>query len=330
MSKLKEAAKAFSQYINNQYKEAVSYTPDTAHIALVTVNKWVELNESIQEAIELPGLPFGVITCAYGKPDTGKTTLLMEGIAACQRMGVLPILVLSEHKFDFDRLPWLGADPEEMVVLHADTLEQGYSFVEKILKEVRNGKLVIEQEKGSDIVIDMTDLDCFIFWDSIGNTLSTSQLEYEVEEWSKNMGKHAQAIKALTKRVNYLLSKVRSKTGILFLNQSYTSMPSYGPPVETPYGGDGVPYSSALVIRTRRKGDLKVTTAGKEGVIGLETLLEIKKNHITNKKVKASVYTVASGMIAATKEALEANKKWMIKRQKELDSKPKAVSDDEE
>jgi recombination protein RecA len=330
MSKLKDAAKAFSQYINNEYKGAVSYTPDTAQIALVTVNKWVELNQDIQDAIELPGLPFGVITCVYGKPDTGKTTLLMEGIAACQRKGVLPILILSEHKFDFDRLgDWMGADPSEMVVLHADTLEQGYSYIEKILKEVKNGKLIVEQEKGEDVIIDMTDLDCFIFWDSIGNTLSTSQLDYEVEEWAKNMGKHAQGIKAMTKRANYLISKVRGKVGILFLNQSYTSMPSYGPPVETPYGGDGVPYSSALVIRTRRKGDLKVTTGGKEGVIGLETLLEVKKNHITNKKVKGSVYTVASGMIAADPKALDANKKWMLKRQKELDSKPKVETDEE-
>jgi RecA/RadA recombinase len=326
MSKLKDAAKAFSQYINNEYKEAVSYTPDTDAIAKVTVNKWVEMNDAFQDSIELPGLPFGVITCIYGKPDTGKTTLLMEGIAACQRQGILPILILTEHKFDFDRLgDWMGADASEMVVLHADTLEQGYAFAEKIIKDVKTGKLVVEQEKGDDIVIDLSDLDCYLFWDSIGNTLSEAQLEYAVGDWKKSMGEHAKAIKALTKRINHFLSKVRDKIGVTLLNQSYASMPSYGPSVETPYGGDGVPYSSALVIRTRRKGDLKVTVGGKEAVIGLETLLEVKKNHISNRKVKASVYTVASGIIPATKEALEANKKFMIKRQKELD----AIKDEE-
>jgi recombination protein RecA len=317
---LKKLAQNLSQYINNQYKDAVSYAPETSTLAAITVSKWLELSKPIQEATELPGLPFGNITCVYGKPDTGKTTLLMEAIAACQRNDILPILILSEHKFDFTRLSsWMDADPEALLVIHTDTLEAGYSFIEKILKDLKNGKLVIEKEEGDDLILDMTDNDCFIMWDSIGNTLSTSQLEYETEDWSKNMGKHAQAIKALTKRVNHLLSKVRSKCGILFLNQSYTSMPSYGPPVETPYGGDGVPYSSALVLRTRRKMDLKMASGGKDSVIGLETLIEVKKNHITHKKLQASVYTVASGMIPATKTALDEYKKFMLKKQKEME-----------
>ena len=311
-SGLKEKARAFRKHLNTQYQESVAYVPDAETVERVSVSSWIEMPEAFQTAVGIPGLPIGNITHVYGKPDTGKTTLLMEGIAQAQKQDILPILILTEHKFDFSRLDeWMGADSEAMVVLHADNIEQAYSFMDKILKDLATGKLVIEDEEGNDIVIDMSDQKCFIFMDSIGNTLSETELDYEVEEWDKSMGKHAKALRSLTKRLNLRLSKkgVRDKCGILLLNQSYQSMPSYGPSVETPYGGDGVPYSCVLNIRLRRKRDIKMTQKGVDTVVGLETTVEVKKNHISHKKPVSTVYTVASGMIPVTKEALDRYKK---------------------
>jgi len=314
VEQLKSLARNFKDYMNNQYRAAVSYTPDTETIAKVTVSKWVEMPEAFQDAVGLPGLPIGNITHVYGKPDAGKTSLLMQGIAAAQKQGILPILILTEHKFDFNRLSkYMGADPEAMLVFHADNIEQAYGYMEKVIRDLTAGRLVIEREGEEDQVIDMTTQDCFIFVDSVGNTMSTSELEYEVEEHDKSMGKAAKALKTLTKRINLLLSKVRQRCGILLLNQSYMSMPSYGPSVETPYGGDGVPYSCVLNIRLRRIGDVKMTIKGKEVIIGLETKVEVKKNHISHGKPISSVYTTASGMIPATKEALEEFKKKYMK-----------------
>ena len=310
--RLKTIAKQMSRYMNQQYRDAISYTPNTEEIAKVTVNKWLEMPEAFSDAVELPGLPFGNITCIYGKPDTGKTTCLQDAIASCQRQGILPILILTEHKFDFNRLSkWMDADPEAMLVLHADNLEQGYSYLEKLLKDIKAGTLVVEDENDpeNDLEIDVKDQDIFIFWDSIGNTLSETELEYEVEEWDKSMGKHAKAIKTLTKRVNLLLSRVRKHVGICLLNQSYQSMPKVGPSVETPYGGDGVPYSSVLVLRFRRIRDLKMDIKKKTNIIGLETKIQVMKNHITHKKTISTVYTTAKGMIPATDSALKEYKK---------------------
>lgn len=307
---LKKVAHGFKKYFNEQYKEAVSYVPDTDTIASVTVSKWLNLPKAIQDVTELPGLPFGNVTCIYGKPDTGKTTFVQTAIAACQKQGVLPILILTEHKFDFNRLSkFMGADPEAMLVFHPNNLEQGYAYVEKILKDVKAGHMVIEDDAGNDVKVDLKDQDVFIFWDSIGNTLSESELEYEVEDWDKSMGKSAKAIKTLTKRVNQLLSKVRSQVGICFLNQSYQSMPQMGPSIETPFGGEGVPYSSALVLRFRRVGDLRMTVKGKDIIVGLETKIEVKKNHITHKRPIGSLLTVATGMIENTDAAYDAYKK---------------------
>lgn len=319
LQKLKETAKLFKNHLNAQYREAVAYNPDTATIAKVSVSKWLEVCEAFAEAIELPGLPFGNITHVYGKPNTGKTTLLMQAIAAAQKKGILPILILTEHKFDFNRLAkFMGVDPEAMVVLHADNIETAYGYMEKIVRDLATGKLVFEvldeaTKEMKEVEIDMTNQDCFMFMDSLGNTMSESELEYEVQDWDKSMGKAAKALKNLTKRINHLLSKVRDKCGILLLNQSYQSMPAYGPSIETPYGGDGVPYSCVINLRLRRKGDLKITQNGKEIVIGLETIIQVMKNHTSHVMPIGAVYTVASGMIPPTKEALEAFKKKYLK-----------------
>lgn len=314
LEKLKATARGFKNFLNAQYRDNVAYVPDSNTIASVTVHKWLKVSKAFADAIELPGLPFGNITHVYGKPDTGKTTLLMLGIAEAQKAGILPILVLTEHKFDFNRLPnFMGADPDAMVVLHADNLEQAYGYMEKILRELPSGKLTfeVEGEKGevTEHVIDMTNQDCFMFMDSIGNTMTETEMEYETADWDKSMGKHAKALKALTKRLNHLLSKVREKCGILLLNQSYQSMPSYGPSVETPYGGEGVPYSCVLNLRFRRTGDVKMTLKGKEVIIGRQTKIQVMKNHISHLMAIGHVLVVGSGMLPDTKEALEAYKK---------------------
>jgi recombination protein RecA len=311
---LKEVARKFSSYMNTQYKEAVSYTPTTDTIAKVSVSKWLKMSPAFQDATGLEGLPLGNISMIFGKPNTGKTTILMEAIANAQKQNILPILILTEHKFDFSRLSnFMGADPEAMLVFHADNIEQAYGYIEKILRDLSVGKIVVEAEDGSDQVIDMSNQDCFIMMDSIGNTMSSSELEYEVEEHDKSMGKAAKAIKSLTRRVNQLLAKVRQKVGILFLNQSYQSMPSYGPSVETPYGGDGIPYSSVLILRLRRISDLKMTMGGKDVIIGLESKVEVKKNHISHTMPISSVYVVASGIMTPSKDNLDAYKKKYLK-----------------
>lgn len=314
---LKEKARQFKSFLNAQYRENIAYNPSTSEIAKVSVSRWLEMGEAFKEATRLPGLPFGNIVHIYGKPDTGKTTTLMEAIAKAQQQGILPILILTEHKFDFHRLSeFMGADPEAMVVLHAENIEQAYGFMEKILRELPSGKLTFEvpvegKDEPEQMVVDMTNQACYLMFDSIGNTMTETEMEYEIQDWDKSMGKHAKALKTLTKRINNLLSKVRDKCGILLLNQSYQSMPSYGPSVETPYGGDGVPYSCVLNIRMRRIGDLKMTVKGQEIIIGRKTQIEIKKNHISHLMPITEVYTVGTGLVLATEAELTKYKKLL-------------------
>jgi hypothetical protein len=179
---LRTLAQAFKSHINHEYKEAIAYVADKETVPKVSVSHWVPMPEVFTDAIKIPGLPIGNITHVYGKPDTGKTTLLMEAIAGCQEAGILPILILTEHKFDFNRLQeWFGVDLEAMVVVHADTIEQAYSLMLKMLKSMKDGKLVIpnaDPEK-ADVVIDIGEQLCYMMstinpWAKLPRPLRTS------------------------------------------------------------------------------------------------------------------------------------------------------------
>jgi RecA/RadA recombinase len=305
------AIKQFGNYINSEYKREVAKVHDLEDLGKIIVKDYVPMPEAFKEAVEMPGLPMGVISCVYGKPDTGKTTLLMEAIKGCQQRSIIPILILTEHKFAYDRLVKMGADYTQLVVITVDSLEEGYDILIKMLRDLREDKLKYEDSEGVEHVIDMTDLSCYFLWDSIGNIMSQKEMEAETEDWDKGMMKTAKALRVLTRKVNTLLNKVRDKAGILFLNQSYMQTAPNGIQTEIPTGGDAIPYSSAFVLRTRKRKRLDAQIKGKDLDIGLETILEVVKNHITNRKLTASVFTVATGMIPATKEALDEYKKTL-------------------
>ncbi len=301
------AIKKFGGYINAEFKKEIAKVHDLEDLGKIIVNDYVVMPEAFEEATGLKGLPFGVISCTYGKPDTGKTTLLMEGVKGCVDQMIIPILILTEHKFAYDRLQNMGVDMMPIVVT-VESIEEGYDVLTKMLRDLQQNKLKYTDAEGNEQVIDMKEMKCFFFWDSIGNVMSVKEMEAETEDWDKGMMKTAKALRVLTRKASMLLNKVREKTGVLFLNQSYISTTPTGIQIETPTGGDAIPYSSALVLRTRKRKRLEMTIDKREVDIGLETIIETVKNHITNRKLTGSVFTVASGMIPATDTALKKYK----------------------
>ena len=63
--------------------------------------KWIQLSKAFQDVISLPGIPMGHITLLRGHSDTGKTTAMLEAAVAAQKMGVLPIFIVTEMKWNW-------------------------------------------------------------------------------------------------------------------------------------------------------------------------------------------------------------------------------------
>jgi RecA/RadA recombinase len=96
---------------------------------LMQVKSWITLKPFFKDASGGEGFPCGHLTQIIGKPDSGKTTLMMEGMVETQRQGGVVFLIDSEHKFSLERLRLMGGRPEEVVVMQVDTLEAAWDAI---------------------------------------------------------------------------------------------------------------------------------------------------------------------------------------------------------
>ena len=66
---------------------------------------WIPLSKAFQDTLSIPGIPMGHITLLRGHSDTGKTTAMLEAAVAAQKMGVLPVFIITEMKWNCDFKP---------------------------------------------------------------------------------------------------------------------------------------------------------------------------------------------------------------------------------
>ena len=133
--------------------------------------RWIPFSSAMNDALSIPGVPMGHVFIARGGSDTGKTTLLIETAVAAQKMGILPIFIITEMKWDFSHAQKMGFELNEIVdeetgevnytgfFLYVDraslnTIEDVAGFIADILNEQKQGKLPH---------------DLLFLWDSVGS-----------------------------------------------------------------------------------------------------------------------------------------------------------------
>ena len=53
-------------------------------------------------------IPMGHISLLRGHSDTGKTTALLEAAVSAQKMGVLPVFIITEMKWNWEHAAQMG------------------------------------------------------------------------------------------------------------------------------------------------------------------------------------------------------------------------------
>src|SRR6056300_1635673 len=69
---------------------------------------WIPLSKAFQDITSLPGIPTGHITLLRGHSDTGKTTALIEAAVNAQKMGILPVFIVTEMKWSWEHAMQMG------------------------------------------------------------------------------------------------------------------------------------------------------------------------------------------------------------------------------
>ncbi|HEX7047528.1 MAG TPA: recombinase RecA [Gammaproteobacteria bacterium] len=202
-------------------------------------------------ALGVGGLPRGRVVEIYGPESSGKTTLTLQVIAECQKLGGTAAFVDAEHALDPTYAEKLHVNVEDLLVSQPDTGEQALEITDML---VRSGAV--------DVVV----------VDSVAAL--TPKAEIEGEMGDSHMGLHArlmsQALRKLTANIK------RSNTLVIFINQIRMKIGvMFGNP-ETTTGGNALKFYSSVRLDIRRTGAIK---KGDE-ILGNETRVKVVKNKV--------------------------------------------------
>jgi recombination protein RecA len=206
---------------------------------------------SLDGALGVGGLPRGRIVEIYGPESSGKTTLTLQLIAECQKLGGTAAFVDAEHALDPIYAKSLGVDVDNLLVSQPDNGEQALEITDML---VRSGAV--------DVVI----------VDSVAAL--TPKAEIEGDMGDQHMGLQArlmsQALRKLTANIK------RSNTLVVFINQIRMKIGvMFGSP-ETTTGGNALKFYASVRLDIRRTGSIK----NGEEVIGSETRVKVVKNKV--------------------------------------------------
>ena len=202
-------------------------------------------------ALGIGGLPRGRIVEIYGPESSGKTTLTLQVIAECQKLGGTAAFIDAEHALDPIYAGKLGVNVGDLIVSQPDTGEQALEVADML---VRSGAIDV-------LVVDSV-------------AALTPKAEIEGEMGDTHVGLQArlmsQALRKLTgniKNANCLvifINQIRMKIGVMFGNP------------ETTTGGNALKFYASVRLDIRRIGAVK---EGEE-VVGSETRVKVVKNKV--------------------------------------------------
>ncbi|HJP03500.1 MAG: recombinase RecA [Chromatiales bacterium] len=203
-------------------------------------------------ALGIGGLPKGRVVEIYGPEASGKTTMMLQVVAECQKTGGTAAFVDAEHALDPVYAEKVGVNLDDLLISQPDTGEQALEITDML---VRSGAVDI-------VVIDSV-------------AALTPKAEIEGEMGDTHVGLQArlmsQALRKLTGNIN------RSNCMVVFINQIRMKIGvMFGSP-ETTTGGNALKFYSSVRLDIRRIGAIK---KGDE-VVGNQTRVKVVKNKVS-------------------------------------------------
>lgn len=279
--------------------------------------RWIPMSKAFQDITSIPGIPEGHITLLRGHSDTGKTTALLEAAVNAQKMGILPVFIITEMKWSWEHARDMGLEFQEVVdedtgeildyegfFIYADrenlhTIEDVSSFVLDLMDEQKKGNLPYNL--------------CF-FWDSIGSV----PCEMSVKSNKNNNEWNAGAMSTqFGNNVNQkiLLSRKESSpytNTLVAINKVWTMKPDspMGMPKLQNKGGMSMWYDATLVvtfgnITNPGTSKIKAIKDGMQVEFAKRTNIQIEKNHVNGVQSRGRIVMTPHGFIDDDKKAID-------------------------
>ena len=282
--------------------------------------EWIPLSPAWQEMVSLPGIPHGHITLLRGHSDTGKTTALLEVAVNAQKMGILPVFIVTEMKWSWEHAQMMGlqVDVENDNEGKISGVDGNFIFADRgqlpTVEAVAGfmADLMSEQKKGN------LPMDMVFLWDSIGSV----PCQMSVEKAKNNNEWNAGAMS--TQFGNFinqeiLLSRKESypyTNSLVAVNKIWVEKPigPMSPPIMKNKGGNTMFFDSTLIVtfgNISNPGTLKINAVkdGKKVEWAKKVKVAIEKNHINGITTTGKILATPHGFISEKKSDIEKYKR---------------------
>jgi len=247
-NKLKAAESAIEQ-IKSKYGDGAIMTFGEAHIMQVDAVPTGCL--SLDIALGVRGVPRGRIIEIYGPESSGKTTLAHHIVAEVQKAGGIAAFIDAEHAVDPDYARKIGVKIEELLISQPDTGEQALEIAETLVRSNAVDVLVV---------------------DSVAALVPKAEIECEMGD--SHMGLQARLMSQALRKLTGIISK--SKTVVIFINQTRMKIGVYFGNPETTTGGVALKFYSSIRVEVRRAAQIKQG----EKIIGNRVKAKVVKNKV--------------------------------------------------
>src|SRR3954462_1700193 len=213
------------QQIETQFGKGAVMRLDSDHIPKIDGIPTGSL--SLDIALGGVGIPKGRVIEIFGPESSGKTTLPLHIIAACQKQGGVAAFIDAEHALDPSWAKRLGVQLNDLMVSQPDTGEQALEICELLVRSNAVDVIVI---------------------DSVAALIPRAEIEGEMGD--SHVGLQARLMSQALRKLTGAISK--SKCTVIFINQIREKIGvMFGNP-ETTTGGRALKFYASVRIDVRR------------------------------------------------------------------------------
>jgi hypothetical protein len=285
--------------------------------------RWIPLSEAFHDAVKVPGIPVGYFTSFRGFSNTGKSTAIYEGVAGCQKIGILPVIYETEGNWNWDHARNVGVQFEEYVDEETGELNYRGDFIflqgadllamyecydhqhsKMGTKPLRYEPVVEDISYHMQTLMDAQQEDklerdlCF-FWDSVGsiNCFKGATSKTTNNQWTA--GALATCFKSL---INFRIPASRRETSkytatFAIVQQIWLDNENK---VIKHKGGEAFFYSPRMIfhfggILTHSTEKLKATYKGNDFQFGVTTRIRCEKNQVNGVEQKGVLSSTPHG-----------------------------------
>ena len=310
----KTTRKSLTEAASNEIKSAFSLDKFKQNKGLASnvkfkEQKWIPFSPALQETLSIPGIPMGHVAMVRGKSNTGKSTTSIEVAVNAQKMGVLPVLIITEMKHDWNHWKTMGFEINDVVDEETgEVVDQDGFFIYRDRSTLNSIEdiaafiidLLVEQKKGN------LPYDLLFLWDSVGSIPCQMSIEQGKNNPMWNAGAIATQFGNFVNQQIVMSRKESSKyTNTLFVVNKVGVAPALTPmsqPKMTNKGGDTFYYDASLCftfgnITNAGTSKIEATKDKKKVEFALRTKIACDKNHINGITTKGTIVSTVHGFI---------------------------------